>query len=139
MTEPTSPGRGLTRRRLFGLLGAGTAGVVAAGAAGGAIGRATVEEAATAAGPGPTDAVPFTGAHQAGIVTPAQDRLHFVAFDVTTDRREDLVEVLQAWTAAARRMTAGQDAGPVGAVAGDPHAPPDDGRPGRSGRCRRRW
>jgi deferrochelatase/peroxidase EfeB len=125
MSESTSPDRGLTRRRLFGLLGAGTAGVVAAGAAGGAIGRATAGDP-TAAGPAPIDAVPFTGAHQAGIVTPAQDRLHFVAFDVTTDRREDLVEVLQAWTAAARRMTAGRDAGPVGAVAGSPYAPPDD-------------
>jgi deferrochelatase/peroxidase EfeB len=126
MSEPTTPGRGLTRRRLFGLLGTGTAGVVAGGAAGGAIGRATVDDVAAAAGPRPTDAVEFSGAHQAGIVTPAQDRLHFVAFDVTTDRREDLVEVLQAWTAAARRMTAGQDAGPVGAVAGSPYAPPDD-------------
>jgi deferrochelatase/peroxidase EfeB len=125
MSESTSPDRGLTRRRLFGLLGAGTAGVVAAGAAGGAIGRATAGDP-TAAGPAPIDAVPFTGTHQAGIVTPAQDRLHFVAFDVTTDRREDLVEVLQAWTAAARRMTAGRDAGPVGAVAGSPYAPPDD-------------
>src|SRR5918997_1270118 len=126
MSEPTTPGRGLTRRRLFGLLGAGTAGVVAGGAAGGAIGRATVDDPAAAAGPRPTDAVEFTGAHQAGIVTPAQDRLHFVAFDVTTDRREDLVEVLQAWTAAARRMTAGQDAGEVGAVAGGPYDVPDD-------------
>src|SRR5215218_8240232 len=126
MSEPTTPGRGLTRRRLFGLLGAGTAGVVAGGAAGGAIGRATVDDVAAAAGPLPTAAVKFSGAHQAGIVTPAQDRLHFVAFDVTTDRREDLVEVLQAWTAAARRMTAGQDAGPVGAVDGQQYAPPDD-------------
>jgi deferrochelatase/peroxidase EfeB len=125
MSEPTSPGRGLSRRRLFGLVGAGTAGVLAAGAAGGAIGRATVAEDG-AAGPGPTDAVPFNGAHQAGIVTPAQDRLHFVAFDVTTDSRDELVELLQAWTAAARRMTAGQGAGPVGAVAGSAFAPPDD-------------
>ena len=28
--------------------------------------------------------------HQAGIVTPAQDRLHFAAFDVTTDDRDQL-------------------------------------------------
>jgi deferrochelatase/peroxidase EfeB len=34
--------------------------------------------------------------------------------------------MLQAWTAAARRMTAGRDAGPVGAVAGGPYVPPDD-------------
>ena len=36
----------------------------------------------------PDAAVPFHGEHQAGIVTPAQDRLHFVAFDVITDDRD---------------------------------------------------
>src|SRR3569833_3033347 len=116
---------GLSRRRFFGLAGAGTAGVIAAGAAGGVIGRATAEEPAGSAG-GADDAVPFTGAHQAGIVTPAQDRLHFVAFDVLTDDRDELVEMLQAWTAAARRMTAGQDAGEVGAVEGGQYDVPDD-------------
>src|SRR5829696_5263620 len=117
---------GLSRRRFFGLAGAGTAGVLAAGAAGGVIGRATAEEATPTAAAAATDAVPFTGAHQAGIVTPAQDRLHFVAFDVITDDRAELVEVLQAWTAAARRMTAGQDAGEVGAVEGGQYDVPDD-------------
>ncbi|PWW22121.1 deferrochelatase/peroxidase EfeB [Geodermatophilus normandii] len=116
---------GLSRRRLLGAFGAGTAGVLAAGAAGGAIGRATADEA-PAAGASPTDAVPFHGEHQAGIVTPAQDRLHFVALDVTTDSRDDLVQLLQDWTEAARRMTAGRDAGPVGAVDGSQYAPPDD-------------
>ncbi|MGY1832700.1 iron uptake transporter deferrochelatase/peroxidase subunit [Geodermatophilus sp. SYSU D01180] len=131
MTEPTAdqpaaPQRpGLSRRRLLGTLGVGTAGVLAAGAAGGVIGRATADEA-PAAGPAPTDAVPFHGEHQAGIVTPAQDRLHFVALDVTTDSRDDLVALLQDWTEAARRMTAGRDAGPVGAVDGERYAPPDD-------------
>jgi deferrochelatase/peroxidase EfeB len=117
---------GLSRRRFFGLAGAGTAGVLAAGAAGGAIGRATADEPVAPAGPSATDAVAFTGEHQAGIVTPAQDRLHFVAFDVVTDDRAELVEMLQAWTAAARRMTAGQDAGEVGAVEGGQYAVPDD-------------
>src|SRR4051794_37640983 len=121
-----SESAGLSRRRLLGLFGAGTAGAVVGGTAGGAIGRATAPEAAGAGAA--TAAVPFTGAHQAGIVTPAQDRLHFVAFDVLTDSRDELVEMLQAWTAAARRMTAGQDAGPVGAVDGSPYAPPDDTR-----------
>ena len=36
------------------------------------------------------DAPSFHGAHQAGIVTPAQDRLHFVALDVTTKDRAKL-------------------------------------------------
>jgi deferrochelatase/peroxidase EfeB len=117
---------GLSRRRLLGLVGAGTAGVLAAGATGGVIGHAAAQDAGTADGPGPDDAVPFTGRHQAGIVTPAQDRLHFVAFDVTTSSRDELVAMLKAWTQAARRMTAGRDAGPVGAVDGEQFAPPDD-------------
>jgi len=116
----------LSRRRLLGMVGAGTAGVLAAGAAGGVIGHAAAVDTASASGPAPDDAVPFHGRHQAGIVTPAQDRLHFVAFDVTTDSRDELVGMLKAWTEAARRMTAGRDAGPVGAVDGNRYAPPDD-------------
>jgi deferrochelatase/peroxidase EfeB len=115
---------GLSRRRLFGLAGAGAASVAVAGVAGGAIGRATADEPFPVSAA--ADAVPFHGPHQAGITTPQQDRLHFVAFDVTTDDRAALAGLLRAWTAAARRMTAGRDAGPVGAVDGGPYAPPDD-------------
>jgi deferrochelatase/peroxidase EfeB len=103
--------------------GAGVAGAVAAGAAG-AWARDAVADDGPAAGAGA--AVAFHGEHQAGITTPAQDRLHFVAFDVTTGNRADLVDLLKEWTRAAARMAAGRDAGPVGAVAGVPEAPPDD-------------
>src|SRR6185437_11356115 len=73
-----------------------------------------------------SDAVPFHGAVQAGIVTPAQDRLHFVAFDVLTKDRAQLVQLLKDWTDAANRMTAGKDAGSIGATQGILEAPPDD-------------
>jgi len=57
----------------------------------GVVGGALVK-GASAQGPHPVEgAVAFTGEHQAGIVTPAQDRLHFVAFDVITKDRERLV------------------------------------------------
>jgi deferrochelatase/peroxidase EfeB len=121
------PGPRLSRRRLFGLAGAGAAGVAAAGVAGGAVGRATASSS-----PGPSaaeaaaGAVPFTGVHQAGITTPQQDRLHFVAFDVTTSDRAALAGLLRDWTAAAQRMTAGSAAGPGGAVPDDAYLPPDD-------------
>jgi deferrochelatase/peroxidase EfeB len=110
----------VSRRRVLGILGG-----ITAGAAGAALlsGRAAAAEGGTAYA---DDVVPFHGAHQAGITTPAQDRLHMVAFDVVTDSREELVALLEAWTAAAERMTRGLDAGPVGAVAGIPEAPPDD-------------
>ena len=68
----------------------------------------------------------FHGAHQAGVVTPAQSRLHFAAFDVVTKDRARLAEVLRSWTLAAARMTRGLDAGPIGAVGGLPGAVPDD-------------
>ena len=58
--------------------------------------------------------MPFHGAHQAGIVTPAQDRLHFAAFDVTTEDRAELVALLEGWTAAAAAMTAGRPVGDGG-------------------------
>jgi len=70
--------------------------------------------------------IPFHGEHQAGITTPAQDRLHMAAFDVTTDDREDLIQLLKDWTAAAEAMTAGHATGATGAVDGPYDAPPED-------------
>ncbi len=67
--------------------------------------------------------MPFEGAHQAGIVTPVQDRLLFASFDVITDDRDELVQVLQDWTAASRRMVKGQL---IGTDNDNPDAPPDD-------------
>ncbi|MFE2752276.1 iron uptake transporter deferrochelatase/peroxidase subunit [Actinosynnema sp. NPDC059335] len=113
---------GLPRRRLLGLAGAGVA-LAGAGAAAGALGAATDEVRCTS---GLADAVPFHGEHQAGITTPAQDRMHFVALDVTTTERADLVALLKDWTDAARRMTSGQEAVAGGAVGGRPDAPPKD-------------
>jgi deferrochelatase/peroxidase EfeB len=114
--------RAVSRRRAMALAGAGVAGIAGAAAVGGAVAhRAAGATEAHAAG-----AVPFHGRNQAGIVTPAQDRLHFVAFDVVTKDRTALVRILKDWTAAADRMTAGKDAGSIGATAGIPEAPPDD-------------
>jgi len=105
-------------------IGLGAAGIAGAGA-GFAASRLLPEQAAHAADPA-AEAIEFYGAHQAGIVTPAQDRLHFAAFDVITSDREELIELLKAWTAAAARMCGGDFAGPGGAVGGDLYAPPED-------------
>ncbi|GAA4232294.1 iron uptake transporter deferrochelatase/peroxidase subunit [Actinomadura meridiana] len=113
--------RPFSRRALLGWGGAGLAlGVTASGGvAAAAIGIGDDPESATG------QAVPFHGAHQAGIATPVQDRLHFAAFDVTTDDRAALVALLKDWTRAAERMTAGRPVGD-GAVGGPAEAPPDD-------------
>jgi deferrochelatase/peroxidase EfeB len=70
--------------------------------------------------------VPFHGAHQAGITTPVQDRLHFAAFDVTSDRRDDVIGLLRAWTVAAAQLTRGEEVGDLGATDGPYLAPPED-------------
>jgi deferrochelatase/peroxidase EfeB len=57
---------------------------------------------------------PFYGDHQGGILTPIQQNTYFAAFDLVTDDRDDVVKMLQAWTVAAARMSAGQTAEPIG-------------------------
>ena len=57
-------------------------------------------------------AEPFWGAHQGGIITPAQNHTYFAAFDLVTDKRDDVIKLLQKWTAAsAARMAQGLEAG----------------------------
>jgi len=109
---------GLSRRRLFGAVGAGA---VLAGA-GVAVGRLTAPEASAAT----SEVVPFQGVNQAGIVTPAQDRMHFVAFDVITDSRDELIAMLKKWTEMAARMTAGEEATENGATGDGEYKPPAD-------------
>ena len=70
--------------------------------------------------------IPFRGEQQAGIITPQQDRMHFCAFDLTTDSRADVVAMLRQWTQMAERMTAGRETFPNGAVGLTPYAPPSD-------------
>lgn len=121
MTE--SSRQGISRRRLFGAAGAAA---VAAGGAGGYALYASASES-TQEAPGDAAAVDFHGAHQAGIVTPAQDRLHFATFDLMPSaNRDSLVALLKQWTAAAAAMAAGKDVGEYGAVSGPDDAPPDD-------------
>ncbi len=76
-------------------------------AAGGLVAVAAASSPAEA-----TPAVPFRGPHQAGIATPAQDRLVFAAFDVTATALDALRELCVAWTLAAERLAAGQPVGP---------------------------
>ena len=67
--------------------------------------------------------IPFYGTHQAGIATAAQDRLAFGSMNVVAGTSQsDLRDLLQDWTTAAARMTAGQ---PVGED-NQPYAPPVD-------------
>jgi deferrochelatase/peroxidase EfeB len=96
---------GLTRRRLLGRAGVAGAGI-GLGAGGYLLGHQAAEASERAG------TVQFEGAHQAGIATPAQDRLHFAAFDLTIDTKRELRDLLREWSAAAAQMTAGEAIGP---------------------------
>ena len=106
------------------LLGGGAAAAGVAGAF--VVGRASEGQGSTGEPATRPASYEFRGEHQAGIVTPAQDRLHFAVCDVTTDDRDRLITLLQQWTDAAERMAAGKPAGPVGPVEGPSNTPPDD-------------
>jgi deferrochelatase/peroxidase EfeB len=110
----------LSRRRFLSLAGISTAGAAAIALPGCGKGDAGSTTA-------PDDQeVPFFGPHQAGIATAAQDRLHFAAFDITTDSRAELIELLKRWTEAAAQMTSGRDVGDFGSMDGPYVAPPED-------------
>ncbi|MFG2358574.1 iron uptake transporter deferrochelatase/peroxidase subunit [Streptomyces sp. NPDC048521] len=121
MTE--NQGSTPSRRALIGWGGAGLA--LGAAAAGGAVAMTKAGNDVDPVAAETGGAVEFHGAHQAGIATPVQDRLHFAAFDVKTEDRAAFVQMLKDWTEAARRMTAGKAVG-EGAYGGLAEAPPDD-------------
>lgn len=124
-TDPAAPRARrewtVSRRAFLGLGGALAVGGAAIG-----VGGDRLATRVTAGGTTKPGLVPFTGAHQAGIVTPAQDRMYTAAFDLTTTSRDDLVGLLRQWTVIAARLTQGLPAGPFGPASGPYDAPPDD-------------
>lgn len=120
-SEEQTGGFTISRRGLLGLAGAGLAGIGI-----GVAGDEAVRAVTTPASPGALR-YDFYGLHQAGITTPAQDRLHFAAFDVSSGiTRADLIELLQDWTLAAAAMTQGKQIGEFGAEVNNYDAPPED-------------
>lgn len=115
-----TPGRGVSRRSMLTALGAGGLGVAA-----GAFGQAAVAGATDTPAP-VNDVVEFFGEHQAGIATPAQDRMHMAAFDLTTQDRAEVIALLKDWTAAIEHMVRGAEVGQYGATGGSYDAPPED-------------
>lgn len=101
MTEKTSPPHACRRTFLSS----------AAGLAGAAVAKVTKAHAAES--PVKHQREAFYGAHQGGILTPQQTHTYFAAFDLTTDRRADVLALFQAWTLAASRMADGKPAQPL--------------------------
>ncbi|GAA4995186.1 iron uptake transporter deferrochelatase/peroxidase subunit [Kitasatospora paranensis] len=107
-TAPAEPGdaRPGADRRSF------VRAALAAGAAGGAVlaGARPAAAAAPRTDRAAHGAVPFHGAHQAGITTPAQGYATVAAFDVTAADRTGLEQLLRTLTDRIRFLTAGGDA-----------------------------
>jgi deferrochelatase/peroxidase EfeB len=98
----------MSRRRFLALTG----GAVAAAGASALAESAGVERQTPVESS--SQAVPFWGSHQAGILTPAQRHTYFAAFDVSTANRKELGDLFRRWTAAAARLAAGQSAEAMG-------------------------
>ncbi|CAG7651083.1 iron uptake transporter deferrochelatase/peroxidase subunit [Actinacidiphila bryophytorum] len=105
--RPRQESAPISRRRLLGTAGAaGAAGLMAGGAAGAGVAAAVDGEPVALATVGSAH-IPFEGAHQAGIVQPAQARGHLVAFDLVAGAdRKDAAALLRRWSDAVRTMTA---------------------------------
>ncbi len=110
--EGGAPGHGhgpwervFSRRRFLAAAG-GTAVGAGAMAVGLRLGSAAPQ---TLLGTGYRDGTePFYGGHQGGILTPAQASTYFAVFDLTAERRSELVELLRVWTRAAARLSSGE-------------------------------
>jgi deferrochelatase/peroxidase EfeB len=120
-SEP-SPKPAISRRRFVGGLGVAGAAGVGAALVGKSIWTDADNSGSQISSASKAAAVDFYGAHQAGIATPAQDRLLFGAFDVLSATRSDLVALLKQWTAASARFAEGRQIGRNDVEA----APPDD-------------
>ncbi len=103
-SEPHS-GPAVSRRKFLALGGVGAAATLTATGCG-------VQSAGSKAAAKPAvrgrATIPFHGAHQAGILTAQQRHLRFAAFDLQATRREDLQQLLHAWTDVAATLTAGR-------------------------------
>ncbi|MDD2877563.1 MAG: iron uptake transporter deferrochelatase/peroxidase subunit [Acidiphilium sp.] len=100
-------------RRTFIAAAGGIAGALGAGAgAGGGIAFAGAKSHAALDMHTAQDTVaePFFGSHQNGIAAPSpmQSHTYFAALDITATDRKALIAMLQTWTAASARLTAGR-------------------------------
>ncbi len=68
------------------------------------------------------NAEPFFGPHQGGIATPLQSHVFFAVFDLTTDRRDEVIGVMRDWTLAAALLQAGLPVDGLGQDSGLPRA-----------------
>jgi deferrochelatase/peroxidase EfeB len=112
MNNPKDKSHNPTRRRFL------TRTAVAAAAAPAAMNALATPASAVGAAASSPAVEPFWGKHQSGIATPMQRNSAFMAFDLVTDKREEVIALLRAWTDAAAILTRGP-------AQADPHPDPE--------------
>ena len=118
--ESSVIGKKISRRDILKTAGVGGVGVIlGASGLGGLLSisesKATTKEA--------HDIVPFYGKQQSGITTKTQNHVYFVSLDVTTSKKEDLVQLFKDWTKAAALLSEGKA---VGDLSSNEFLPPKD-------------
>jgi len=111
----------ITRRSL--LVGAGTTGVGAAAVVSGGYALSHGRTVSIEPKSDTSTVLPFYGNHQPGIITSAQEHLHFASFDLTTNDPTAVRGLLLIWSNAVATMMKGQ---PLGEGTTPPHSPPAD-------------
>ncbi|MEC0228361.1 iron uptake transporter deferrochelatase/peroxidase subunit [Paenibacillus alba] len=112
----------MNRRAFLGMTAAGAAGVVL----GDLLGKAKQvipSGSHVASADAANETISFYGAHQTGVVTPAQNFANVAAFDVTTTDVKELQELLKHWTEMAATLMAGK---PLAVEPQDAKFPPID-------------
>lgn len=70
--------------------------------------KARALDAAPAAATTQAAIEPFFGAHQSGILTPPQTHTYLAAFDLTAEKRDDVIRLMRRWTRAAALLSVGE-------------------------------
>ncbi|OCT14236.1 hypothetical protein A8709_25740 [Paenibacillus pectinilyticus] len=110
----------MNRRAFLGMTAAGAAGVVLGELMGKANNFLPTEKASAST---LNETLDFYGAHQTGVVTPAQNSANVAAFDVTTNDVKELRELMKKWTEMAATLMAGK---PLAVEPQDGAFPPTD-------------
>jgi deferrochelatase/peroxidase EfeB len=116
--DSSRPGsHGLSRRGFLASVGGAAvgAGALAAGL------KITPSGAAVVGGSYRNSIEPFYGAGpQGGIVTSAQSNTYFASLDVSTERRQDVQDLLRSWSDGAASLTAGKLVSPASSITRSP-------------------
>ncbi|WLV25583.1 iron uptake transporter deferrochelatase/peroxidase subunit [Aciduricibacillus chroicocephali] len=115
------PEKTYSRRTILKSAGIGSLGVIiGASGLGGVI---SARESASNSAKANKNTIPFYGKHQAGIATTKPALLYFASFDVKTESRAELIEMLKDWTKAAAAMASGEM---IGGTQNSVYLPPED-------------